>query len=65
MSELKRRVAGWLAPEGSPEREYFTTSLLGGDLKAAEARLKSEGCRVLLPGEKPEWRDGAWHIHSA
>lgn len=64
MTELQLRVAGFMAPAGSPEREYWETSFAPDSplFRAAEQRLIAEGCPPLTVGQKPSWSDAGWVI---
>jgi hypothetical protein len=59
-------VHGSLAPEGTPERDYWKTSLRypasSEQFKAAEARLIAEGCPQHTSDFKPVWDGSKWSV---
>lgn len=63
---LMLRIWGCFAPEGTPEREYFTASVRHGtdsaEFRAAAKRLDREGCPPFPATHRAEWRDGAWIV---
>jgi len=59
-------VAGYLAPEGTPESDCYKASVrletARSAYEAACERVEREGCPPIPRGKSPKWDGMRWHL---